>query len=88
MVLVTQNGTITFHCLVAGVVHIERFHAVERLPTKGETLMGKGVHFGVGGKGANSAVVARKMGAYVDFIVILYNKLSILFICIFIYRMH
>eukprot|EP01084_Bolivina_argentea_P253727 426319_1 len=58
----------TVHCLVAGVVHIERFYAVDRLPTKGETLMGKGVHFGVGGKGANSAVVARKMGAYVDFI--------------------
>jgi ribokinase len=41
---------------------------LSRLPKPGETLLGKDLHTGPGGKGANAAIAARRAGADVTFL--------------------
>lgn len=50
---------------VVGSSNIDLISIVPRLPKLGETLIGHSFHLGYGGKGANQAVMAAKLGAYV-----------------------
>mmetsp|Transcript_38549 Transcript_38549/g.63185 ORF Transcript_38549/g.63185 Transcript_38549/m.63185 type:complete len:357 (+) Transcript_38549:31-1101(+) len=54
--------------LVCGGINVDRFFKVNRLPHKGETLLGKSMFNGVGGKAANTAVACSKLGADTSFI--------------------
>jgi ribokinase len=42
--------------------------SLDRLPQRGETLLGGDLHMGPGGKGANAAIAARRAGAFVTFL--------------------
>jgi ribokinase len=53
---------------VVGACNIDLISYVPRLPTLGETLHGTRFHMGFGGKGANQAVMAAKLGAEVTMI--------------------
>jgi ribokinase len=53
---------------VFGSINMDVTAYVERLPLPGETLHGKSYIVGLGGKGANQAVAARKLGSEVAFI--------------------
>ena len=48
---------------VVGAANIDLISYVPRLPKMGETLHGTRFHMGYGGKGANQAVMAAKLGA-------------------------
>ena len=61
--------------VVFGSINADRSITVDRLPVKGETLSGSGGIVSVGGKGANSAVAASKLGSKVSFIVCVGAKL-------------
>lgn len=50
---------------VVGSSNIDLISRVPRLPKLGETLVGNSFHMGYGGKGANQAVMAAKLGAQV-----------------------
>jgi len=50
---------------VVGSSMIDLISRVPRLPKLGETLVGSSFHLGYGGKGANQAVMAAKLGARV-----------------------
>ena len=50
---------------VVGSSNIDLISKVPRLPKLGETMMGHAFHMGYGGKGANQAVMAAKLGAQV-----------------------
>ena len=50
---------------VVGACNIDLISYVPRLPALGETLHGTKFHMGFGGKGANQAVMAAKLGAEV-----------------------
>lgn len=50
---------------VVGSSNIDLTARVPRLPRLGETLVGHAFHLGYGGKGANQAVMAAKLGAHV-----------------------
>ncbi|HEX7588966.1 MAG TPA: PfkB family carbohydrate kinase, partial [Anaerolineae bacterium] len=50
---------------VVGSSNIDLISKVPRLPRLGETLVGHSFHLGYGGKGANQAVMAAKLGASV-----------------------
>ena len=50
---------------VVGAANIDLISYVPRLPRLGETLHGTRFHMGYGGKGANQAVMAAKLGARV-----------------------
>ena len=50
---------------VVGSTMIDLISKVPRLPMLGETLVGHSFHLGYGGKGANQAVMAAKLGAQV-----------------------
>src|SRR5512137_1612236 len=50
---------------VVGSSMIDLISKVPRLPKLGETLVGRSFHIGYGGKGANQAVMAAKLGAQV-----------------------
>lgn len=54
--------------VVVGSINVDRFLSVPKLPAVGETLTGSDGFQCVGGKGANSAVTASKLGADVTFI--------------------
>lgn len=54
--------------LVLGSVVQDRVARVPRLPRPGESLIGSGYYEAPGGKGANQAIAARRMGAAVRFI--------------------
>jgi len=47
---------------------IDLISRVPRLPKLGETLIGRSFHLGYGGKGANQAVMAAKLGAHVTMV--------------------
>ncbi|MFF2889583.1 ribokinase [Paenibacillus sp. NPDC057967] len=49
--------------VVVGSLNMDIAVEAERAPLMGETLMGNGVHFIPGGKGANQAVAAARLGA-------------------------
>ena len=53
---------------VVGSSMIDMISKVERLPKLGETLVGRSFHLGYGGKGANQAVMAAKLGARVTMV--------------------
>lgn len=54
--------------LVAGSINIDLVLEVDELPKKGETVVGKSVRYIPGGKGANQAVAASRLGADVSII--------------------
>ena len=54
--------------LVVGSINVDIVALVERLPTPGETVTGGTLLINHGGKGANQAVAARRLGAEVRFI--------------------
>ena len=53
---------------VVGAANIDLISYVPRLPRMGETLHGSAFHLGYGGKGANQAVMAAKLGARVSMV--------------------
>ena len=53
---------------VVGSSNIDLISQVPRLPRLGETLVGNSFHMGYGGKGANQAVMAAKLGALVTMV--------------------
>jgi ribokinase len=53
---------------VVGSSNIDLISQVPRLPKLGETLVGNSFHMGYGGKGANQAVMAAKLGAHVTMV--------------------
>jgi ribokinase len=53
---------------VFGSINMDVTAYMERLPKPGETLHGREYKLGLGGKGANQAVAARKLGSAVSFI--------------------
>jgi ribokinase len=53
---------------VVGSTMIDLISKVPRLPKLGETLVGHSFHLGYGGKGANQAVMAAKLGAQVTMV--------------------
>ncbi|MFZ6800507.1 ribokinase [Undibacterium sp. Di24W] len=53
---------------VVGSINMDMVFKTPRMPTPGETLMGHSFHQVHGGKGANQAVAAARMGADVDFV--------------------
>jgi len=53
---------------VVGSSMIDLISKVPRLPKLGETLVGHSFHLGYGGKGANQAVMAAKLGAQVTMV--------------------
>ena len=52
---------------VVGSANVDLVARVDRLPGPGETIAARGSSFGVGGKGLNQAVMARRLGADVLF---------------------
>ena len=54
--------------VVAGSINMDLIVSVPRLPSRGETLKGHGFMVSPGGKGANQAVAAARLGAMVHFI--------------------
>ena len=54
--------------LVAGSINMDVVARAVRHPSAGETVLGKALHFFPGGKGANQAVAAAKLGASVSMI--------------------
>lgn len=54
--------------VVVGSYNVDITVQTERLPRAGETVLGKGITFSAGGKGANQAVAAARAGADVAFI--------------------
>lgn len=53
---------------VVGSANVDLTFRTPRLPVPGETIAGRSLHQGMGGKGANQAVVAARLGAEVNFI--------------------
>src|SRR5687768_15960286 len=53
---------------IFGSINLDVIAYLDRLPKPGETLHGTGYKMGLGGKGANQAVAARKLGNAVHFI--------------------
>ncbi|MEQ3551517.1 ribokinase [Pseudonocardia nematodicida] len=54
-----QDGVV----VVIGSIHEDRFSYVDRLPAPGETVLAGSSARGVGGKGANQAIAAARLGA-------------------------
>src|ERR1017187_8272337 len=53
---------------VVGSANVDLTFRTSRLPKAGETLAGKDFHLGMGGKGANQAVAAARLGACVSLV--------------------
>src|SRR5512137_2477596 len=53
---------------VVGSSNVDLISRVPRLPKLGETMVGHSFHLGYGGKGANQAVMAAKLGAQVTMV--------------------
>ena len=51
---------------VVGSINMDMTVTAERIPLKGETLLGDSIHYIPGGKGANQAVAMARLGAEVD----------------------
>lgn len=60
--------THTPNVCVVGSSNIDLISKVPRLPALGETMTGHSFHLGYGGKGANQAVMAAKLGAQVTMV--------------------
>ena len=53
---------------VVGSANVDLTFRAPRLPRPGETLAGHSFHLGMGGKGANQAVAAARLGAKVSLV--------------------
>lgn len=53
--------------LVIGSINMDMVARIEHIPLPGETVLGQGYSFAPGGKGANAAVAAARLGAQVAF---------------------
>ena len=51
---------------VVGSINMDMTVTAERIPLKGETLLGDSIHYIPGGKGANQAVAMARLGAEVE----------------------
>lgn len=51
---------------VVGSINMDMTIIAERIPIKGETLIGNSIHYNPGGKGANQAIAMAKLGADVQ----------------------
>lgn len=58
----------TPHICVVGSSNVDLTFRTPRLPAPGETLAGRSFHLGHGGKGANQAVMAARLGARVTIV--------------------
>lgn len=66
-----QRGVMMMHkpkVTVIGSINMDMVTATSRIPGKGETLIGEGFNMVPGGKGANQAVAAARLGADVNLI--------------------
>jgi len=54
--------------VVVGSLNVDQIAYTSRVPAAGETVMGDRYVMGFGGKGANQAVMARRLGARVEFV--------------------
>ena len=54
--------------VVVGSLNVDQIAYTSRVPAAGETVMGDRFVMGFGGKGANQAVMARRLGAEVEFV--------------------
>jgi len=54
--------------VVVGSMNVDQIAYTSRVPAAGETVMGDRFVLGFGGKGANQAVMARRLGARVEFV--------------------
>ena len=54
--------------VVVGAMNVDLAARAERFPRPGETLVGESFYRGFGGKGANQAVAAARMGVPVTFV--------------------
>lgn len=66
MSLISEQRQSSGHVLVVGSINLDVTIRTERIPTSGETIHGEGPEFFPGGKGANQAVAAAKLGARVS----------------------
>lgn len=64
----TKQEQSEFDIVVVGSNMIDLLSHIPRLPKIGETLVGDSFHLGFGGKGANQAVMAAKLGARVSIV--------------------
>lgn len=60
--------TNTPHICVIGSANVDLMFRTPRFPQAGETLAGHSMHQGMGGKGANQAVAAARLGAHVTLV--------------------
>ena len=63
-----RNNTARKRICVVGSANVDLTFRTPRLPVPGETFAGRSLHQGMGGKGANQAVVAARLGAEVAFV--------------------
>ncbi|TWT54853.1 Ribokinase [Rubripirellula amarantea] len=64
----TEHSTSQRRICVVGSANIDLTFRTSRFPEPGETITGRSLHQGMGGKGANQAVVAARLGAQVSFV--------------------
>lgn len=62
------STALTGRVIVMGSVNCDQFVYVDEFPVPGETILARGGAVGLGGKGANQAVVASRLGSTVSFI--------------------
>ncbi|MEY3019794.1 MAG: ribokinase [Actinomycetota bacterium] len=62
------GGPEATHVLVVGSANIDLVVTLERAPAAGETVVGEGFATHFGGKGANQAVMARRLGGRVELV--------------------
>ncbi|OWA32967.1 ribokinase [Saccharibacillus sp. O16] len=63
-----EKGNSSPKIVVVGSLNMDIVMESDQAPEQGETLLGSGMHLLPGGKGANQAVAAARLGAYVSMI--------------------
>src|SRR5438093_3341078 len=63
-----MNANKLVRICVVGSSNVDLTFRTPRMPRVGETLAGHGFHFAFGGKGANQAVTAARLGATVSLV--------------------
>ena len=64
----SEQKTTSRRICVVGSANVDLTFRTPRFPLPGETLAGRSLHQGMGGKGANQAVAAARLGAQVAFV--------------------